>query len=81
MAGKPKAKAKEKKAPKAPRASGFAPLKFKEFVITQKGSGRFEVKAATGKNVNGFDKTKILLDSKVLKGSVKTAAPEAATVQ
>ncbi len=71
---KPAAKA-EKKAPKK-RATGFAPLKFKDFTIKQKASGRFEVLGSNGKNVNGADKTKILLESKVLKGSFKKAAQE-----
>lgn len=69
---------KEKKAPKV-KFSGFAPLKFKDFTITQKRSGRFEVINAKGKNINGGEKVKILTDAKVLKESVKKAPEAAAT--
>lgn len=68
----------EKKAPKAKPVTGFAPLKFKDFTITQKGSGRYEVVNAKGKNVNGGEKEKLLLEAKVLKGSFKKAAKEEA---
>lgn len=62
----------EKKA-KKPKVTGFAPLKFKDFTITQKGSGRFAVVTAKGAPVNGEEKVKLLLESKVLKGSFKKA--------
>jgi hypothetical protein len=65
---------KEKKAPKAKPVTGFSPLKFQDHTITQKRSGRFQVVTAKGKTVNGADKTKLLLDAKVLKGSFKKAA-------
>ncbi|MBL7671956.1 MAG: hypothetical protein JNM39_15820 [Bdellovibrionaceae bacterium] len=75
---KPKVDSTAKKVPKAKPATGFAPLKFKEHTITQKRSGRFEVLNSKGKNVNGPDKVKILLDAKVIKGSFKKAAKEEA---
>ena len=79
MAKKAPAK-KEVKAPKKVFATGFAPVKFQEHTITQKRSGRFQVVSAQGKNVNGADKTKLLVAAKVLKGSFKkTAAEEAPT--
>lgn len=65
----PKAAAKVKKV----KVTGFAPLKFKDHTITQKSSGRFEVRNAKNKNVNGKDKEALLLDAKVLKGSFKKA--------
>lgn len=74
MATKPVAK-KVKKAPRI-KVTGFAPLKFKEFTITQKSSGRFEVVNAKGSNINGTDKVNLLLEAKVLKGSFKKAAAE-----
>ena len=77
MAKKPVAKKEEKKAPRV-KVTGFAPLKFKEFTITQKSSGRFEVVNAKGKNVNGNDKVNVLTEAKILKVSEKkAAAPEA----
>lgn len=69
---KAKADAKEKKA-KKPKITPVEPIKFKEFTIKQKRSGRFEVLNAKGKNVNGADKLKLLIDAKVLKESVKKA--------
>ncbi len=66
----------EKKAPKAKPATGFAPLKFKDYTITQKRSGRYQVVTTKGKNVNGPEKEKLLLDAKVLKGSFKKTATE-----
>ena len=66
---------KEKKVPKV-KTTGFAPMKFKDVTITQKRSGRFEVITSKGKNVNGPEKEKLLLDAKVLKGSFKKAAKE-----
>ena len=78
MAAKPaKTAATEKKAPRV-KVTGFAPLNFKEHTITQKRSGRFAV-TLKGKNINGTEKEKVLLDAKVLKGSFKKApATEAA---
>jgi len=67
-----------KKAPRI-KITGFAPMTFKDHTITQKSSGRFEVVNTKGKNVNGEEKVKLLLDAKVLKGSFKkeAAAPAA----
>ncbi len=69
----PKAKAKTTKA-KAPAKTAKAAPKAKEgvqmhgeFEIRKKRSGRFEVLAPNGKNVNGDEKTKILLAAKVIK--------------
>lgn len=59
---------------KKPKVTGFAPLKFKDWTISQKGSGRFEVVTAKGVQVNGTDKEKVLLDAKILKGSFKKEA-------
>jgi hypothetical protein len=67
-----KAAAKDKPK-KKPAVTGFAPLKFKEFTILQKRTGKFEVQNAKGKNVNGADKVKLLLEAKVMKGSFKNA--------
>lgn len=70
---------KEKKAPRAKPAVEFAPLKFQDFTITQKRTGRFQVLTAAGKNVNGAEKVKLLMDAKVMKGSFKKAATEETT--
>ncbi len=60
--------------------TAFAPLKFKDFTITQKKSGRYEViTTSTGKNVNGGDKEKLLLEAKILIPSIPKAKSEAAT--
>ena len=59
---------------KKPKVTGFAPLKFKDWTISQKGSGRFEVVTAKGAQVNGTEKEKVLLDAKILKGSFKKEA-------
>jgi len=67
---KPTTDKKEKKTPKV-KFTGFAPMKFKEFTITQKSSGRYEVVNAKGANVNGADKVKLLLEAKLHKGSFK----------
>jgi hypothetical protein len=64
---------KEKKAPKV-KVTGFEPLKFKEFTITQKASGRYEVVNAKGANINGADKVNLLIEAKLLKVSEKKAA-------
>lgn len=70
---KAKTDTKVKKAPKAKPAVEFAPLKYNDHTITQKRSGRFQVVTAKGKNLNGAEKVKLLLDAKVLKGSFKKA--------
>lgn len=63
----------EKKAPKV-KFTGFAPMKLKDFTITQKSSGRYAVVNAAGKPVNGEEKVKLLLEAKLLKGSFKKEA-------
>jgi len=68
----------EKKTPKV-KFTGFAPMKLKEFTITQKSSGRYAVVNAKGKNVNGDEKVKLLLEAKLLKGSFKKDAAAAET--
>ena len=73
----PKAAVKVKKV----KVTGFAPLKFKDFTITQKSSGRFEVRNAKNKNVNGKEKESLLLEAKVLKGSFKKEASAPAEAQ
>jgi len=65
---------KEKKVPKV-KATGFAPMKIKDFTITQKGSGRYAVVNGKGKQVNGLEKEKILVEAKLLKGSFKKDKP------
>jgi hypothetical protein len=72
MAAKPAAT--EKKTPKAKPVTGFAPMKLHDFTITQKRSGRYEVVNAKGKNVNGAEKEKLLLEAKLLKPSLPKAA-------
>lgn len=73
---KNKAKTNETKVKKAKIVITFAPLKFNDHTITQKRSGRFQVVDAKGVNVNGAQKEKLLLESKVLKGSFKKADAE-----
>jgi len=73
--------AKVKKTPKAKPVTGFSPLKFKDFTITQKRSGRFQVVTANGKAVNAAEKVKLLLEAKVLKGSFKKTATDEAAAQ
>ena len=71
-------KAKETKVKKAKITITFAPLKFNDYTITQKRSGRFQVVDSKGVNVNGAQKEKLLLESKVLKGSFKKETAEQA---
>ncbi len=68
--------AKEEKKPKRIPVTGFAPMKFKDFTITQKRSGRYEVTTAKGKNVNGAEKTSVLTAAKLLKVPTKKSATE-----
>lgn len=76
MAKKTEAKAEKKK--KKPTVNqGFKPIQHKEFTIKQKRTGRYEVLNAKGKNINGADKIKVLLDAKIHKPSEKKAAPTA----
>ena len=53
------------------RVTGFAPLKFKEFTITQKSSGRYAIANSAGVYINGAEKVKLLLEAKILKESLK----------
>lgn len=69
-----KAVAKKEVKVKRVKVTGFAPLKYQDFTITQKNSGRFQVVTSKGLNVNGVEKEKVLLASKVLKGSFKKEA-------
>lgn len=70
--------AKTEKKPKAKRVTGFAPMKFKDYTITQKGTGRYAIVNSKGKNVNGADKVKLLTEAKLLKGSFKKPVTETA---
>lgn len=74
MAKKPTADNSTEAKVKKVKVTGFTPLKFKEWTISQKSSGRYEVVTANGSNVNGADKEKILLDAKILKPSLKKEA-------
>ncbi len=86
MAAEKKAKAtkkaaapKAKKVVKAKEATastekGFSTMSFQGFKISKKRSGRFEVLGKNGKNVNGADKTKVLLDAKLILASLPKAA-------
>lgn len=74
MAKKPAASNATEEKVKKVKATGFVPLKFKDWTISQKSSGRFEVVTANGANVNGADKEKILLDAQILKPSLKKEA-------
>lgn len=73
MAKKVAVKKVEKK-PARVKFTGFVPVKLKEFTITQKSSGRYEVVNSQGKNVNGADKVSILLEAKLLQPSLPKAA-------
>ena len=78
-----KAKAKPvkkvKKAAAAKPSAEFKTLKFKDHTISKKRSGRFEVVTTKGKNVNGLDKAKILVEANLVKtGLSKAPAKEEA---
>lgn len=72
MAKKVAVKKVEKK-PARVKFTGFVPVKLKEFTITQKSSGRYEVVNSQGKNVNGADKVAVLLEAKLLQPSLPKA--------
>ena len=57
----------------------FSRMKFKEYVISKKRSGRYEVVTLKGKNVNGLDKARILVDAKLVQAGFPKdgAAPKA----
>ncbi len=60
------AKKASTKAPKEKKSTDAKTQTFKDFVITKKRSGRFEVKTAKGKQVNGLDKARVLVDAKLV---------------
>lgn len=83
------AASKEKKAPKAKATKKTASSKpttesgefkcktFPNYTIKKKRSGRYEVLAKNGKNINGLDKAKILVEHKLVKtGLAKAKATE-----
>jgi hypothetical protein len=78
MAKKAAVVKKEDKVKKV-KFTGFEPLKFKEFTITQKSSGRYEVVNAKGANVNGADKVHVLTEAKVFKKMERKAPAAEAT--
>ena len=78
MAAKPVKKDKVVKKAKPKFETSFAPMKMKDFTITRKSTGRFEVVTSKGLNVNGDEKVKVLLEAKVLKGSFKKETAETA---
>lgn len=65
---------KEEKKVKRVKVTGFAPMKLKDYTITQKSSGRYEVVNSKGANVNGNDKIKVLMEAKLLKPSMPKAS-------
>lgn len=73
------APAKKEVKVKKVKVTGFSPLKIKDFTITQKSSGRYEVKNSKGANVNGADKVSILIEAKLLKKSEPKAPAAEAT--
>lgn len=71
-----KAAPKKPKAEKKPEAEGFKTKKFDNYTVFQKRSGRFEVVGKNGKNINGMEKAKILVEAKLIKtGLAKKEAP------
>ncbi len=73
-----KTKTKAPKKEKAAPSSDPVTRKFKDYTIVKKRSGRFEVMAQNGKNVNGLDKAKVLVEAKLIKTGLSKKAPEAA---
>ena len=68
---------KTTKAKKAtPETKSIAQVK--GYVITQKRSGRYFIKTSKGRTVNGMDKTKILLEAKLVQAGLPKAKEEAA---
>jgi hypothetical protein len=60
---------------KRPKPEGvFAPVKVKDYTITRKNSGRYEVVDSKGKNLNGDQKASILVEAKLVKDTSKRAA-------
>lgn len=52
--------------------------KHKDYLIYTKRSGRYMVRSANGKTVNGMEKTKILVDAKLVQAGLPKAKEEAA---
>ena len=77
-AKKDKVVKKVKKSLEATPKADFTALKFNGCLISKKRSGRFQVFAKNGKNVNGAEKTKILLDAKLIQASLPKASTEEA---
>lgn len=77
MAKKASPVKKEENKAKRVKVTGFVPMKLKDYTISQKSSGRYEVVNSKGANVNGADKVKILLEAKLLKPSLPKAASAA----
>lgn len=76
----PKKTTKVAKPKKDPAAAAAAPTeartkKFQDYVIHTKRSGRYEVINKAGKNVNGLDKAKILVEAKLVKTGLTKKAP------
>ncbi len=69
--------ATKKAAPKKTTGE-FKAIRTKEHLITKKRSGRFLVTSTNGKTINGADKTKILLDAKLVSAGTPKAKEEAA---
>lgn len=72
------AKKKTAKAAPAAAASKSTTKKFQDFTIKTKRSGRFLVLGKDGKVVNGADKTKVLIDAKLVQVSLPQAKKEEA---
>lgn len=70
--------AKPKKDPAAAAAPTEARTKkFQDYTIVTKRSGRYEVINKSGKNVNGLDKAKVLVEAKLVKTGLTKKAPPA----
>jgi hypothetical protein len=68
-------KKKPAKKPVEKKAEGFTTKKYDDYTVSQKRSGRYEVTGKNGKNINGTEKTKILLDAKLIKTGISKAKP------
>ncbi len=79
-----KAAPKKVKTVKAASEGSSDPVtrKFQNYTIVKKRSGRFEVIGVNGKNVNGMDKAKVLVEAKLIKtGLGKAPAKEEAPAE
>ncbi len=70
-----KAAVKKTKTTEASAPTEAKTKKFQDYVIHTKRSGRFEVINKAGKNVNGMDKAKILVEAKLIKTGLSKKAP------